>query len=101
MLCNTGAKVPTIDACSMKNQQDIALGVTLARRAEMGNRDACLRLMNIIGTHKNSELFQNLNQLIPLIDKTRNFEPLTDAQKVQKIELQKMIPTLVEKELKL
>jgi hypothetical protein len=69
-------------------------GVALSNRILMGNKEACLTLQSIVPLDA-TDLRKQIEELISLIDRSRSFAPMSDADYSRKINLQSLIAELV------
>jgi len=74
---------------------NLSQGVSLAERIHMGNRAACLTLLQKLDDNQDRALKTKVQNLIKLIEKTRCREPLSLSDTKNKIKLQEMIATEV------
>ncbi len=74
---------------SLRNPRK-SVGIPLAKRIEMGNRDACRALLIKFGDEP-SDIKDDLYDLLKLIEKNRRFETLSQIEIDRKMSLQKTI----------
>jgi hypothetical protein len=75
--------------------KSISEGVPLSKRILMGNKEACLTLQSIIPLDA-TDLRNKTDELISLIDRSRSFMPMSDAEHSRKTDLQSIVAKSVQ-----